>query len=173
MQLEIFIENACSECSYKKYGLDEHIIYKDLTALGNFIFSDADLIGKSCLKDACCNTAGFDIVFISNSEIRRINREYRNKDSVTDVITFAMFADSDENERLILDGSVNLGEIIISMERIKEQAEENETSFKDELYFIAAHGMLHLLGFDHLNEEDYNFMIDRQNAAKAAVQKIV
>ena len=94
------------------------------------------------------------------------NREYRKKDHPTDVITFALFADSEDDEKFIFEEEVNLGEILISIDTIKKQAKE---SVYDELLVVSAHGILHLLGFDHLTEEDYKFMVDKQNLYKAAL----
>lgn len=91
-----------------------------------------------------------------DNHIHEINREYRQKDRPTDVITFAIFADSPPEERFIFDNEINLGEIIISLDtalsQSKDESHENKT-FKDELYFLLAHGILHLLGYDHQDEE--------------------
>lgn len=162
--LNIFLENT-----YEDYKIDEVEIYNNVVKMSDYIFADKDLLKKSCLNGLKYNIISFDIVLMNNEEIHRINKEYRKKDSPTDVITFAIFADSSEDEKYIFDGEINLGEIMVSLDRIEEQAKENNVEFKDELYFIISHGILHLLGFDHLNETDYNFMIDNQNKAKAMV----
>ena len=109
----------------------------------------------------------FDIVLCNDEEIWRINKEYRKIDRPTDVITFAIFADSNPDEVFIMDGEINLGEIMISLDTIKAQAEQNGVTTEDESRLIAAHGMLHLLGFDHQNENDYNFVVEMQNKIKA------
>ena len=163
-KINIFIENT-----YDNYEIDESSVYKDVTKIADFIFTDKSVINSSCLKNYKYKTITFDIVFVDNNEIHRINKEYRDKDAPTDVITFAMFADSPENERYILDDDINLGEIIVSLDKIELQADENNVTFRDELYYIISHGILHLLGFDHKNEEDYNFMVEHQNMAKAIV----
>ena len=108
---------------------------------------------------------------MNNEEIHRINKEYRQKDSPTDVITFAIFADSDEDEKFVFDGEVHLGEIMISLDKIEEQSKENNVTFEDELYYLVSHGVLHLLGYDHQSEEDYNLMVKLQNQAKAIVNE--
>lgn len=164
IKLNIFIENA-----YEEYKIDEISIYNDVVKMSEFIFSDNSLISTSCLDGYKFKSITFDIVFVTNGEIHKINKEYRNKDMPTDVITFAIFADSDENERYIIDEDINLGEIIVSLDRIKTQATENNVTFKDELYFIISHGILHLLGFDHLTEQEYNFMVEQQKKVKAIV----
>ncbi len=163
-KLNIFIENT-----YQNYEIDEVSVYNDVIKIADFIFDDANLLSKSCLAEYTYKTVSFDIVFVNNEEIQNINNEYRNKDKPTDVITFAIFADSPENERYILDGEINLGEIIVSLDKIETQADENNVSFRDELYYIISHGILHLLGFDHQTQEDYNFMVEHQNRAKAIV----
>jgi probable rRNA maturation factor len=162
--LNIFLENT-----YENYKIDEVKTYNDIIKMANFIFDDVNLIKKSCLNGMEYETISFDIVFTDNEEIHRINKEYRKKDSPTDVITFAIFADSTEDEQFIFDGEINLGEIVVSLDRIEEQSKDNNVSFKDELYYIISHGILHLLGFDHQNEEDYNFMVENQKKVKAQV----
>ena len=92
----------------------------------------------------------------------RLN-EYRNKDYPADIITFAIFADDDS--KFILDADINLGEIIIALDKVKEEAKNKNIEDEYELYFLISHGILHLLGFDHQTEEDYNFVIGIQNKA--------
>ncbi len=160
-ELNIFLENT-----YESFNIDEISVHKDVLKMADFIFKNNDIISKSCLADCTYNTISFDIVFVNNEEIHRINKEYRAKDTPTDVITFAMFADSSEEERFIIDGEINLGEIIVSLDKTKEQSTENNISFNEELYCLVSHGILHLLGFDHKCEDDYNFMVENQNKAK-------
>lgn len=162
--LNVFIENT-----YENYGIDVVSVYKKVMKLSNYLFENDEVMSKSCLSSCDFDTVSFDIVFVNNEEIHRVNKEYRQKDSPTDVITFAIFADSDEDEKFIFDGEVNLGEIIVSLDKIEEQSKENNVSFNDELYYLVAHGILHLLGFDHQTETDYNFMVEMQNKAKAFV----
>ena len=134
--------------------------------MSDFILNDKAIASKSCLKSYNVETVSFDIVLCNNAEIHRVNNQYRKKDAPTDVITFAIFADSSEDERYIFDNEVHLGEIVISLDKINEQAKEYKRSFDDEFYFIVAHGVLHLLGFDHQTEDDFNFMIEHQNRAR-------
>ena len=163
--INIFIQNE-----YEKYNIDDVKIHKDTLKIADYIFSQDEIIEKSCLKDMKNYSIFFDIVLMNNEEIHRINREYRQKDSPTDVITFAIYADSKPEERFNFDNEIHLGEIMISLDRIEEQAKDNNVTFNDELYFIISHGILHLLGFDHLTQEDYNFMVENQNLAKAIVK---
>ena len=95
-----------------------------------------------------------NVVIVDNKKIQEINRDYRDKDAVTDVISFA-FEEVDDvkykNVRF-------LGEIYISYERCKEQASEYGHSVKREFCYLGVHGLLHLLGYDHMNEEDKKVM---------------
>lgn len=164
VQINIFVENT-----YEEFNIDEVRVFNNSVKITEYLISNNDVFKKSCLNKYKFKSICFDIVLTDNDEIHRINKEYRKKDSPTDVITFAMFADSSEEEKFIFDGEINLGEIIISLDKIKEQALENNVTFNDELYYIISHGILHLLGFDHLTPEDYNFMVDYQNKSKAKV----
>lgn len=165
-QINIFIEHLNDTANNK---LDEIKVYNDAVKMTNFIIEQNEIFENSCLKPHKFNTISFDIVFTNNEEIQKINKEYRQKDTPTDVITFAIFADSPLEERFIIDGEINLGEIIVSLDKIETQAKENNKEFIDELYYIISHGILHLLGFDHQSENDYNFMVNWQNKAKAEI----
>jgi probable rRNA maturation factor len=103
------------------------------------------------------------VTFVSNDRIQEINREYRDKDQPTDVISFAL-EEMSEGEIEIVGADIPrvLGDIIISVPRAREQAEEYNHSFMRELGFLAVHGFLHLLGYDHMNEQDEKKMFDRQ-----------
>lgn len=87
------------------------------------------------------------VLITDNEEIHKLNLEYRQKDAPTDVLSFPLF-DQDGN----LDED-ELGDIVISLERAKVQAEEYNHSLKREVAFLTAHSMLHLLGYDHENGE--------------------
>lgn len=102
-----------------------------------------------------------DVTIVDNKTIHKINREYRNVDRPTDVISFAFL--DDEREKELKGGPVNLGQIIISFEKAEEQAKEYNHSLKREMVFLFVHGMLHLLGYDHMNEEDEKVMFGLQD----------
>lgn len=87
------------------------------------------------------------VLITDNEEIHKLNLEYRQKDAPTDVLSFPLF---DEDGTLDED---ELGDIVISLERAKAQAEEYNHSLKREVAFLTAHSMLHLLGYDHENGE--------------------
>ena len=103
----------------------------------------------------------FDIAFCLDNTIREINKTYRNKDKATDVITFSLFADDDN--AIIIRKTADLGQIIVSLETASKQAEENNNTFKKEVLTLICHGILHLLGFDHLTKLDYDFVVATQN----------
>ena len=104
------------------------------------------------------NDALVSITFVDNEEIHRINREYRGVDRETDVISFAFLEDETDP---VMDIK-NLGEIYISLSKAHQQAEEYGHSFKRELSFLVVHGLLHLLGYDHMNKEDEKEMFSLQ-----------
>lgn len=163
-KINLFVENT-----YENYEIDEVKAYNDALKITNFLFSQDEVMKTSCLNAEEYEQVFFDIVLMNNEEIHKVNKEYRKKDAPTDVITFAMFADSPKEERYIFDGEVHLGEIMVSLDKIEEQAKENNVTFEEELHYIVAHGVLHLLGFDHQTEPEYNFMVEYQNKAKAIV----
>ena len=107
------------------------------------------------------------VTIVTNERIREINREYRNKDVETDVISFALNDDSLDDfpinmESLGEDFPYNLGDIVISEKKTAEQSELYGHSFERELGFLALHGFLHLNGYDHMNPEDEKEMFDLQ-----------
>lgn len=122
-----------------------------------------NLLNASCLNELDFNTISFDILFCDSKKTHEINKEYRHKNYPADIITFAIFADSED--KIIFDNEINLGEIIIALDKVKEEAEKNNVKDIYELYFLIAHGILHLLGFDHQTEEDYNFVVETQKNA--------
>ena len=104
------------------------------------------------------NNCLFNIIFVSNDEIRELNSNYRGIDKVTDVISFALEDWSDlKNVELRV-----LGDIYIAIDVAYEQAEMYEHSNIREVCFLATHGILHLLGYDHMEEEEEKIMFTKQ-----------
>ncbi len=99
----------------------------------------------------------FNVIFVDNEKIRELNREYRNIDKTTDVISFALedYQDIHYDFRL-------LGDIYISIPKAEEQAKEYGHSFLREISFLTIHGFLHLLGYDHKKEQDEKIMFELQ-----------
>lgn len=117
-------------------------------------FSEVDSVIKFACKHLNIENPLLNIVIVDNEKIREINKEYRNKDAVTDVISFAFEEVKDVNYEDVR----FLGEIYISYERCKEQAKDYGHSFRREFCYLAVHGLLHLLGYDHMTEEDKKVM---------------
>ncbi|WP_426806707.1 rRNA maturation RNase YbeY [Staphylococcus capitis] len=108
--------------------------------------------------------AELSVTFVDKDEIQNINKMYRDKDKVTDVISFALEEDEPEIDMNELDIPQVLGDIIICTDVAHEQAENYGHSFERELGFLALHGFLHLLGYDHMTDEDEKEMFGRQDA---------
>lgn len=113
--------------------------------------------------------AEVNLIFTDDCEIREINQQNRGIDRATDVLSFPMLDALNGKLNLsvgdTIDGKVILGDIVISLERAKKQAEEFGHSLARELGFLAVHSMLHLLGYDHeLSEEDEKVMFEKQEA---------
>lgn len=104
------------------------------------------------------------VSFVDNSFIHKMNKEYRGVDRPTDVISFA-FLDGEDDKDQILHGKgpVSLGDIYISIDKAKEQAEEYAHPLERELSFLFVHGLLHLLGYDHMTKEDEEVMFKLQD----------
>ena len=100
----------------------------------------------------------FNVIIIKNEEIHRMNKEYRGVDRPTDVISFAL---EDDDTFISTDVRV-LGDIYISIDKAKEQAESYGHSLKRELSFLTIHGILHLLGYDHMTNEEEKEMFNLQ-----------
>jgi len=108
------------------------------------------------------------VMFTDNDEIRKLNREHRSIDKVTDVLSFPLI-EYDEDGNVVEEymdfspsGEMVLGDIVISLDRAEEQAKEYGHSFEREVGFLAVHSMLHLLGYDHMTPEDEEEMFGYQ-----------
>lgn len=91
--------------------------------------------------------------------IRRINREYRNIDAETDVISFALL---DDEQDVMYEDGIELGDIFINRNRVHQQAKDYGHSIKREFVFLFVHGLLHLFGYDHMNKADEKKMFALQ-----------
>ncbi len=98
------------------------------------------------------------IVFVDNNEIKKINKRFRNIDKPTDVLSFPLLDGSELKDNEV----VMLGDIIISVDKVYEQANEYNHSETREVAFLVAHSMLHLLGYDHMDYEEEKIMIEKQ-----------
>ncbi len=101
----------------------------------------------------------FNVIIVDNDYIHELNKTYRNIDRETDVITFAL----EDEESIILPSEERiLGDIYISIDKARSQAEEYNHSLLRELSFLAVHGFYHLLGYDHMTKEDEEIMFKKQ-----------
>ncbi len=115
---------------------------------------------KYLVKKLDLEKCEFNIIIIDNKEIRKINREYRNIDRETDVISFAL----EDNLDIKYDDFRLLGDIYISLDKAYAQAMEYGHSRERELCFLITHGILHLLGYDHMEPEDEKEMFTLQES---------
>lgn len=143
------------------------------------IYSEQDEFPKEKVKELEKAMYGFvesdvrlavEFVFVDGEEIRRLNKETRQTDRVTDVLSFPTLdgicgkalkkkdypCDVDEN------GNLFVGSIVVCLDRAKEQAEEYGHSFERELHYLLAHGIMHCLGYDHEFDEDKKLMRERE-----------
>lgn len=111
-----------------------------------------------------------EILLVSEEEIRALNARERGVDSVTDVLSFPSMEDirgvpilaEEHGEELDEDGNVFLGSVVICEKRAREQAREYGHSFERELWYLAVHGILHCLGYDHMTEADKREMREKE-----------
>ena len=100
----------------------------------------------------------FNIIFVSNEKIHEINKEFRHVDRITDVISFAL----EDNPDIVYDDFRLLGDIYIAIDVAYDQAIEYNHSREREVCFLATHGLLHLIGYDHMTEEEEKEMFGKQ-----------
>lgn len=113
---------------------------------------------KHTLEHENVKNAIFSIVFVTDEEIHEMNKEYRHVDRITDVISFAF----EDNEKIMYNGIRMLGDIYICIPQMKRQAVDYGHSEKRELSFLAVHGLLHLLGYDHMTIDEEKVMFALQ-----------
>lgn len=162
--INIFTENI-----FPDWKLDEKDVIEKTRRMLEFYISN--LKKKSCLEGYKYDSITLDIVFCDSEKTHELNRDYRDKDKPADIITFAIFADDDT--RFVFDGDINLGEIVIALDKVIEGVNRdisNSENKEQELYFLISHGLMHLLGFDHQSEDEYNFVIEEQRKALGSIE---
>lgn len=120
--------------------------------------SDMKKVLEFAIKEEELNDVEFNVILVDNNYIHELNKNYRKIDRETDVITFAL----EDNEEVNEEEHRLLGDIYISVDKAKSQALEYGHSFKREICFLAVHGFLHLLGYDHMNKHDEEIMFSKQ-----------
>ena len=133
-----------------EFTIEDNNLYDNYDYLYNVL--------NATLKHEKVKNAIFSIIFVEDDEIHRINREYRKVDRVTDVISFAF----EDNEEMMYNDIRVLGDIYICIPQMKRQAINYGHSEKRELSFLAVHGLLHLLGYDHMTKEEEKEMFGLQ-----------
>ena len=131
--------------------------------IDNYGYSDYEYLNEVldyAIKKLKIDNSIFDIIFIDDEEMHKLNKEYRGIDRTTDVLSFAL------NDNKHIDTFINsLGDIFISIPKMKSQAIEYGHTEKRELSFLALHGLLHLLGYDHTlgkKEEEEMFGLQKE-----------
>lgn len=149
----------------KKYDKDLGINYEEI----------ADKVINAALDyEECPYEAEVSLTLVDNNRIHDINKEFRDIDRPTDVLSFPMVEYDDAGEFAFLEdeddcfnpetGELMLGDIIISLDKVEEQAIAYGHSFTREYAFLIAHSMLHLMGYDHMTDDDASIMEAKQRA---------
>lgn len=136
-------------------------LFIDFSATDSFV--ECDYYFKCVIRQAVIKTlehesfphdASVSVTLCDNGHIRSLNKKYRKKDSATDVLSFPMYDFPSEMNLFLPGETVELGDIVISIERAREQAKEVGNSFLSEVAFLVIHSVLHLLGYDHERSEE-------------------
>lgn len=130
------------------------------SVIDNYGYKDYDYLNEVIeytLKKFDSSDSILNIIFIDDEVMHEMNRDYRGIDRTTDVLSFAL----NDNKRIETEINV-LGDIYISIDKMKSQAVDYGHSEKRELSFLTVHGILHLLGYDHMNEDDEKIMFKLQ-----------
>ena len=138
------------------------VIYKDIDENKDYEKVIEKVLNKCFKEENLENSKLYITITLTNPEnIKIINKQYRNIDRATDVLSFPMF-EKEELDKKIQNNDFEhqdvLGDLIISIEKVKEQAEEYGHSFERELSYMVVHGFYHLMGYDHIKEEDKKIM---------------
>ena len=148
-------------------------VYFENNTTESFPFDEKDLLTKVISQTMEILDCPYEVSVVGEDEIRRLNREFRDIDSVTDVLSFPMnefdsegvFAGETFESSLETDPDTDeliLGDVILCAEKVKAQAEEYGHSEEREFAFLVVHSLLHLCGYDHMEDEDRLRMEDRQ-----------
>ena len=118
------------------------------------------ILRKTCDVLKCDEDFAMSLIFVDDEQIQEINREYREKDMPTDVISFAL---NDVEDPYDLEDTNEIGDIFINVNAIIRQAIEYQHTYRREVCFLFTHGVLHLMGYDHMCEEDEKEMFGLQD----------
>lgn len=157
------------ENEFEGWKPDEKDILEKTKKILSHYLATPEIYENSCLTDFEYDKISFDFLFCDSEKTHIINRDYRNKDYPADIITFAVFADSPDEEKFVLDMEINLGEVIIGLDRVIDEADKKGITKEVELLFLISHGIMHLLGFDHQTEEEFDFVVSHQKKALESI----
>lgn len=138
------------------------VIYKDIEEKKEYE-NIIERVINQCFKEEKIENSNLIVtIILTNLEsIRKINQKYRNIDRATDVLSFPMFDKKDLEEKILKEDFEHedmLGDIVISIDKVKEQAKEYGHSFEREFSYMIVHGFYHLMGYDHIEEKDKKIM---------------
>lgn len=147
-----------------------HIDYNDETLVSSVLKEKINDAVEACIKEEGLSKEKLEvsISFVDDKEIQQLNAQYRNKDTVTDVLSFPQFEAIEEidwNMSLIC-----LGDVVISLDKAADQASEYGHSIEREIVYLVVHSILHLLGYDHMNERDKEMMRIKEEKVMKKVQ---
>ena len=134
-------------------GIEEKIEYKEIIK---------EVLSKCFKEEELGNHISITVTLTNPENIRNINRKCRQIDNPTDVLSFPMYEKEEISEVKQQKYEVILGDIVISIPKVEEQAEEYGHSFKRELSYMVVHGFYHLMGFDHMKEEEKAEMREKE-----------
>lgn len=134
-------------------------------------------IVQTCFEEEKLNNLNFylSVTLTTPEEIHKLNKKYRNVDKETDVLSFPMFEKQEleeiRNEKRINQLAEAIGDIVISVERVEEQAKEYGHSFQRELAYMVVHGFYHIMGYDHIEEKDKEEMRPKEEKILAIIKQ--
>ncbi len=145
-----------------------NIYFEDEGKVSAEILSLMQKAADCCLKleDVDSDRSEISVTMVDLEEIHQLNLEYRQVDSPTDVLSFPQFEDMND---LPAEGEICLGDVVICAEKAKEQAQEFGHSFEREIIYLFVHSILHLLGYDHMEEEEKQAMRSREEAVMKTI----
>jgi probable rRNA maturation factor len=169
VNLEISLSN-----NQDAFKIDEVKLEQNAGLMLEYIIKTPQIIKSSALNniDLTEKTVSIDVVVVDDAEIQELNSSYRGKNEPTDVLSFALFEDCENfiSDNSFLGEEILLGEVVISVETAKQQAYSNEISLEQELNFLLCHGMLHLFGYNHPDEESLIVLLGIQDKIVAMIK---
>ncbi len=142
------------------------IVYKDIKEEPTYEAIVKKVFDKCFEEENLQNSKLYITVTFTNPEnIRKINKQYRNIDKATDVLSFPLYEKQELDKKIEQQEFLHedvLGDVVISIEKVEEQAKEYGHSFERELSYMLVHGFYHLMGYDHIEEEDKKKMREKE-----------